>query len=165
MGYSGMTMFISFFKDVWTYRVVRWGLAAMFLTAGIIKLSDVDTFAGVIAAFGLAPKPLVPFIALGLPIIEILAALGLVFDVKGTLSILTGLTVFFIFVLGYGLYMGLDVDCGCYGPGDPEGETFASLRTSFYRDWFMLVGFSFLYWWRWVHSARPKWFSAEMIKN
>ena len=160
-----MPLSINMLKTVWTYRVVRWVLAGMFLAAGVIKLSDVDTFASVIAAFGLAPKPLVPFIALGLPVLEILAALGLVFDVKGSLSILTGLTVFFIFVLSYGMYMGLDVDCGCYGPGDPEGEAFASLRTSFYRDLIMMIGFSFLYWWRWVHSVQPRWFGVEMIKN
>lgn len=160
-----MPLFVNLLKTVWTYRVVRWVLAGMFLAAGVIKLSDVDTFASVIAAFGLAPKPLVPFIALGLPVLEILAALGLVFDVKGALSVLTGLTVFFIFVLSYGMYMGLDVDCGCYGPGDPEGEAFASLRTSFYRDLMMMIGFSFLYWWRRAHSVQPRWIRTEIIKH
>jgi hypothetical protein len=54
----------------------------------------------------------------------------------------------FIAVLAYGLWMGLDVDCGCFGPEDPEAEAFHALRLSFYRDLLMLTGVGFMYGWR-----------------
>ncbi|WP_171267257.1 MauE/DoxX family redox-associated membrane protein [Oceanidesulfovibrio marinus] len=121
------------------YRIARLILAAAFLVAGVIKLSDPDAFAGTIAAFGILPAPLVDWAALLLPIIEVLAAIALLWDARGGLSVITALTLVFIAVLGYGLWLGLDIDCGCYGPGDPNAEAFSSLRTSLYRD-FVLLG-------------------------
>ena len=136
------------FNNVWTYRVVRLTLAALFIWASVLKLMDLEVFAKTIAAFGLLPKPLVVWAALGLPLLELAAALGLIFDIRGSLAMITGLLVMFSLVLLYGLWLGLDIDCGCYGPGDPEGEAFASLRSSLYRDIAMLVGVFYLYWWR-----------------
>jgi len=64
------------------------------------------------------------------------------------------LIVGFIGVLSYGIAIGLDIDCGCFGPGDPEGEAFHSLRSALMRDCFMLAGAAFLYGWRFLHPVR-----------
>ena len=40
----------------------------------------------------------------------------------------------FMAILGYGISMGLDVDCGCFGPEDPESKAFHGLRAALYRD-------------------------------
>ena len=137
--------------SVWPYRLVRWGLALMFLVAGVLKLTDQAVFAATIEAFGLAPRGLTPLAALALPLVEIGAGLALIRDWRGSLGIITGLNLFFIGILSYGLYQGLDIDCGCYGPGDPEGEAFHSLRTSLYRDLAFMAAAIYLYWWRWVN--------------
>lgn len=143
------------FTHIWSYRLVRYALGILFIWAAVLKFTDLETFAKTIAAFGLLPKPLVGWAALGLPLLELIAALGLIFDVRGSLAIIAGLLVMFSLVLAYGLWLGLDIDCGCYGPGDPEGEAFASMRSSLYRDLAMLAGVFYLYWWRRREGGDP----------
>lgn len=141
--------------SIWSYRAVRLVLGILFIWAAVLKLMDQEVFAKTIAAFGLLPKPLTPWAALALPVLELIAAIGLILDIRGSLAIITGLLVLFSLVLTYGMWLGLDIDCGCYGPGDPEGEAFASLRASFYRDLVMLAGAFYLYWWRRREGKNP----------
>ncbi len=133
---------------VWSYRLVRLALGVLFIWAGALKLGDPRVFAVTLEAFGLLPKPVVGPAALGLPLLEVAAGLGLILDRRGSLAVITGLLVMFSLVLAYGLWLGLDIDCGCYGPGDPEAQAFSSLRSSLYRDLAMLAGAAYLYWWR-----------------
>lgn len=134
---------------------MRFVLGILFMWAAVLKLTDPDVFSKTIIAFGLVPKPLAPWVALALPVLELVAALGLILDLRGSLAIITGLLVMFCLVLVYGIWLGLDIDCGCYGPGDPEGEAFASLRNSLYRDLAMLAVAFYLYWWRRRRGAFP----------
>lgn len=127
---------------------MRLALGVLFLWAAILKLMDLEVFAATIGAFGLLPKPLVGLAAMILPLIELAAALGLILDARGSLAVIFGLLIMFSLILAYGLWLGLDIDCGCYGPGDPEAEAFSSLRSSLYRDLIMLGGVFYLYWWR-----------------
>ena len=136
------------FLSKWTYKTVRWAYAAFFLYAGVNKLIDPQSFAVVIEAFGLVPETWIIPMAIGLPIVEIIAALGLLFDLRGSLSSITGLLVLFLAIVGYGVWMGLDIDCGCFGPEDPEGEAYAGLRPTLYRNILLILGISYLYWWR-----------------
>jgi hypothetical protein len=142
-------------KSIWSYRLIRLALAGLFLAAAVIKMGNPAVFAVTIEAFGLAPKGLSMPVALALPVLELAAALGLILDVRGSLAAITGLTLLFIFVLSFGLWLGLDIDCGCYGPGDPEAEAFHGLRTALYRDLLMLTGCAFLYWWRQANRSGP----------
>jgi hypothetical protein len=80
---------------------------------------------------------------------------GLVFDVRGSLGLVTGLLVFFMAVVSYGLWMGLDIDCGCFGPGDIEGEAYSGLRPALYRNLLLTVGIVYLYTWRFMRDFRP----------
>ncbi|MGE4298896.1 MAG: MauE/DoxX family redox-associated membrane protein [Desulfovibrionaceae bacterium] len=134
--------------SVWVYRTARLALAVLFLVAGVIKLQDPVTFAITIDAFGLAPRALAMPLAIVLPVLEIAAAIGLLFDRKGSLLLTAGLTVLFLAVVGYGMWLGLDIDCGCYGPGDPERGAFSGLRTTFWRDMGMMAMVAYCYWWK-----------------
>ena len=49
-----------------TYRLVRWGVGAVFLIAGTIKLQDPSGFALLISDFGLIPEALAMPVAIGL---------------------------------------------------------------------------------------------------
>ncbi|ACV68347.1 MauE/DoxX family redox-associated membrane protein [Desulfohalobium retbaense] len=140
--------------SAWAYRIVRLAFAVMFIIAGGLKLADPAVFATTIDAFGLIPSFLLPVVAIGLPLLEILAGIGLLFDFRGSLTTLTLLTVVFILVLAYGIHLGLDIDCGCYGPGDPEAEAFGHLRSSLYRDLGMLVMAGYLYIWRQLNGMQ-----------
>jgi uncharacterized membrane protein YphA (DoxX/SURF4 family) len=134
---------------------VRIVYVVLFLYAGVNKLLEPRSFAIVIDAFGLVPDPLIMPIAVALPILEIGAAVGLLFDVRGSLGALTGLLVFFIVVVSYGMSMGLDIDCGCFGPGDLEGEAYSGLRPALYRNLILTVGIAYLYTWRLVRAVKP----------
>lgn len=132
----------------WLYKFVRWVSGCIFIYAGSTKLLEPEIFAVLIEAYGLVPEGLLMPVAIVLPVLEVLAGAGLLFDIKGSLSITAGLLVLFIAVLGYGIWMGLDVDCGCFGPKDPEYKAFHSLKLTLFRDLVMITGLTFIYGWR-----------------
>jgi hypothetical protein len=139
----------------WPYRLVRWGLSAVFFWAGAAKLADPAAFAALIDAYGLVPDPLLLPLAVGLPLVEVIAAIGLLADVRGSLAVITSLMAVFIAVLVYGIRMGLDVDCGCFGPEEIESRAYHGLQAALYRDLVMAAGIAFLYGWRRIRSVRP----------
>jgi len=147
----------------WIYRIVRVVYVVLFVYAGVDKLLNPRAFATVIDAFGLVPNPLIMPIAFALPILEIVAAVGLLFDVRGSLGAVAGLLIFFMAVVSYGIWMGLDIDCGCFGPGDLEGEAYRGLRSALYRNLILTAGIAYLYTWRSVRAFKPVhiewWFS------
>ena len=140
---------------IWIYRSLRWGLALVFIYAGAVKLADPEAFAVIIEAYGLVPDGLLMPLALALPALEVLAAVGLLFDLRGSLTIIAVLLLVFIAVLGYGLWMGLAIDCGCFGPEDPEGRAYAGIRPALYRDLVLAGGVLLLYGWRSVFRLSP----------
>ena len=132
----------------WIYNLLRWSLGAVFIYSGIAKLMAPETFSVLIEAYGLVPDGLLLPVAIGLAALELVAGLGLLVDLERSLGVITGLLLLFITILGYGIWMGLDVDCGCFGPEDPEAEAFHGLRSALYRDLAMLMAIVFLYEWR-----------------
>ncbi|WP_320006453.1 MauE/DoxX family redox-associated membrane protein [Maridesulfovibrio sp.] len=138
------------------YFIVRCILAAVFVYAGAGKLMDVQGFATVISGYGLLPEHLNSFAALVLPLSEIVIGAGLIWDIKGSLLSYSVLLLVFMAVLAHGINMGLDVDCGCFAPGDPEGEAYHSLREALLRDAFLLVGCGYLYFLRRVKGYRTR---------
>lgn len=137
------------------YRLTRWSLGGLFIYAGAMKLLAPKSFAVLMDAFGLLPDFLLLPAAVTLPLLEIAAGAGLVFDIRGGLGAVAGLLLLFVAVLGYGVWLGLDIDCGCFGPGDPEGEAFHGLKPALFRDLAMLAPVASLYWWRRLRSIRP----------
>jgi uncharacterized membrane protein YphA (DoxX/SURF4 family) len=119
-------------SSLWLYRGVRIALSVLFVYGGVVKLLDPHAFARTLSAYDLVPDPLLPVVAIGLPIIELAAGLALLFDIKGSLATITGLFVLFLVVLGYGILQNLDVDCGCFGAEELDKQ--AGLRLAFYRD-------------------------------
>jgi uncharacterized membrane protein YphA (DoxX/SURF4 family) len=123
-----------FFENLWVYRGLRLLVAGVFLWSGTLKLMDSSAFAVVIDAFGILPEGFSGMVAVILPVVEVAAALALIFDVRGALEALSGLMLLFMGILGYGIFLGLDIDCGCFGPEDPEFRAFSGLRAALYRD-------------------------------
>lgn len=137
------------------YRAVRFVYAFIFIYAGINKLMDPKSFAVVIEAFGLIPESWITPISVLLPALELLAGLGLLFDIQGSLNLITGLLILFTAIVGYGIWLGLDIDCGCFGPEDPEGQAYASLRPTLYRNLILIICVLYLYLWRYYQAAQP----------
>lgn len=138
------------------YTLVRIAIGAVFVWSGTIKMLDHRHFAVIIEAYGLIPEAAVIPTALCLSLFELLAGFGLIWDVQGSLVMITGMLLLFMAILGYGLWLGLDVDCGCFGPQDPEAEAYHGLRPALYRDVVMLAGIGFLFLWRRMGSVRPR---------
>ncbi len=139
----------------WIYKLTRWLLGGIFIYAGSTKLLEPKTFTVLIEAFGIVPESLLIPVGIALPALEVAAGIGLLFDIKGSLAVIAGLLGMFIAMLGYGIWIGLDVDCGCFGPQDPEAEAFHSLKISLYRDMIMLAGVAYLYGWRQYIAIKP----------
>jgi uncharacterized membrane protein len=137
------------------HRLGRWILGLIFLYSGVAKLIDPQSFAVIIEAFGLVPEILIDPIALGLPFLEILVAFGLILDIRGSLAVTTILMALFIAILSYAIHMGLDIDCGCFGPDDPEAKAYHGLRLALCRDGVIMMGIIYLYIWRWKDSVKP----------
>ena len=140
--------------SIWACRMVRISLAGVFIWSGGSKLLDPSSFALIIEAYGLVPEGWVMPSAITLPSLELIAGLGLLGNVRGSLEIVGGLLLLFMGVLGYGVLLGLDVDCGCFGPGDPEAAAYHGLRPALYRDFLMAAGVVYLYLWRYRYSPK-----------
>lgn len=137
------------------YPLIRVLLSIIFLWSGISKLIDPTQFAVIIDAYGLMPDAWILPLAVIFPLLEVILGLGLLLDIRGSLAGITGLLILFMAILGYGIRLGLDIDCGCFGPQDPESEAFHSLRPALYRDFVMIAGVIYLYFWRYYRSIKP----------
>jgi hypothetical protein len=137
------------------YHLACWGLAGLFIFSGLTKLVDPVQFAVLIDAYGLLPEILVLPMAVVLPALEVAAGVSLVLNIRGSLTVITLLLVLFMAVLGYGIWIGLDVDCGCFGPEDPEARAFHGLRQAMYRDIAILAVVVGMYFWRYRRAERP----------
>ena len=137
------------------YHLIRVSLSVMFLWSGISKLMTPKDFAVIIDVYGLMPEAWILPLAIILPLLEMVFSLGLLLDIRGSLAGIMGLLMLFMAILSYGIWLGLDVDCGCFGPQDPESGAFHSLRPALYRDFVMIAGVIYLYIWRYCRSIKP----------
>jgi uncharacterized membrane protein YphA (DoxX/SURF4 family) len=128
----------------WLYHFLRLGLACIFIYAGFIKLLDPRAFAHTIAQYDLIPETLLPLVAVGLPALELLAGVGLIFEVRGSLTIIALLLLIFLVILGYAVWHNLDIDCGCFTADELDAQH--SVKTAFWRDLIMIGATLFLYW-------------------
>ncbi|ADP87685.1 MauE/DoxX family redox-associated membrane protein [Nitratidesulfovibrio vulgaris] len=135
---------------------VRLALAAVYIIAGATKLYDVRGFAEIVNMYGIVPIDLLPFVALLLPLVEVVAGVALLAGRDWGLALVTALTVLFLAVLGYAIWSGLSIgDCGCFAPGDiPSGHDDGSaLKEAFIRDLLLLAGSLHLYLGRHTRAA------------
>jgi uncharacterized membrane protein YphA (DoxX/SURF4 family) len=143
----------------WSYLVVRVALALVFIYAGSMKLMDPKAFARIISHYDLIPEFLLPFVAIGLPLAEVLAGIALMFDLQSGLHGVSGMILLFVVVLGYGVLTDMNIDCGCFGPEELEGR--GGLVHAFYRDLVFLAAIVFLYWSRLTRDRRLSHVSAK----
>jgi uncharacterized membrane protein YphA (DoxX/SURF4 family) len=136
----------------WLYHLLRLGLAGIFIYAGLIKLLDPRTFAHAIAQYDLIPETLLPLVAVGLPALELLAGVGLIFEVRGSLIIIALLILIFLVILGYAVWHNLDIDCGCFTADELDAQH--GVKTAFWRDLIMIGATLFLYWRRWSRAPQ-----------
>lgn len=95
-------------------------LAAVFIAAAVPKLLDPATFVEQTANYDLFPS-LSPLIAVTLPPLELIAAVGILVFPRGwrlgSTMVLFGLMVVFTVAVGTAYARGIDTECGCFGKG------------------------------------------------
>lgn len=96
--------------------LLRIALGAVFGIAGITKLLDPPGTREAVKNFG-SPKPLVPVLAIVLPIVELAIAAGLLFNGTTRASAVTALIVLALFIVAISasLIRGETHDCHCFG--------------------------------------------------
>lgn len=135
-------------KNILSNKRVVLGLRAViggiFIYAGILKLVTPAAFADSIASFQILPIAFINLLALSLPPVEIMAGVMMISGWRyqsATLCILL-LTITFAFALMQALIRGLEVDCGCFGGGEPSTlKTWLSLG----RDVLLMFGSILIY--------------------
>ncbi len=145
------------------YTLIRLSLGLVFVYSGLTKLIEPTVFAVLIDSYGILPEILVYPTAVILIVLEIIAGAGLIADFKGSLEIISCLLVIFIGVVSYGIFLGLDIDCGCFGKEEPEYKAYHGLRSALYRDIIMAAGILYLYIWRYFTS--PELISLQTITH
>ncbi|MBU1565417.1 MAG: hypothetical protein KJ630_07295 [Proteobacteria bacterium] len=133
---------------LWADRLARWGIGMIFLFAAVPKLFDVRGFAAIIDAYAILPEVLLLPTAIILPIVEILLAVGLFFNGWKSKIGCAVLLLMFIGLLSYSIWIGLDIDCGCFGPEDPEYSAFHGLRNALLRDIVMFLPLLYSFWYQ-----------------
>ncbi len=96
--------------------VIRIGLGAMFIYSGIVKELDPGTFAGVVERYNMVPADMAPYIAIILPVAEIVIGTCLVLGIRVRASALVSMALMVVFITGISvnLYRGETFDCGCF---------------------------------------------------
>lgn len=108
----------------WLLIIGRLILGAIFAYAAYVKLkAPWIEFAGSLAAYKLLPDDALEPLAKTLPWVELILGLGLISGLLQrwfSLAISLLLLLFFsVMVRSYA--MGLQIDCGCFGPGEALG--------------------------------------------
>jgi uncharacterized membrane protein YphA (DoxX/SURF4 family) len=102
------------------YHLCRLLTGGVFFFAGAMKMADVGAFAGEIANYRILPYFFNYLAAAVLPVIELITGTLLIFNrrVRAAGLVAGGLNLIFIAALVSALVRGLDIGCGCFGPGD-----------------------------------------------
>lgn len=117
--------------------LARYGLAAVWLVSGWIKiLNPLETHQSV-EAYQLLPDNLVGIVARGLPALEIALGLCLAAGLLLRASAWASAVLVAVFMVGIGSAWarGLTIDCGCFGGGGVDGSvTWKNYATELARD-------------------------------
>jgi hypothetical protein len=92
-------------------------LAGVLATAAVSKLGAPGAFVGVVRNYRLLPEPLVEPLALALPIVELVLALGLLVPATRSEAATAAVALLLLFAaaMAINLWRGRsDIDCGCF---------------------------------------------------
>jgi putative oxidoreductase len=115
-------------------------VGVVFLVAAASKLLAPKQFSQRIGDFGLIFDALVEPAAWAIMAAELVVGIALVFRRRGSLAGTSAILLLFLGVLTYGTALGLDIDCGCFGP-----SVDISLRTQLLVDFGLLLLCAIIY--------------------
>jgi len=100
--------------------VLRVIVGFVFCYAAVHKIIHIDLFARDVYNYQILPGSLVNLMAVFLPMIEMLAGIGLILGIypKGSTVLIAGMLIVFIVALAIVLSKGIDFNCGCFSHSD-----------------------------------------------
>jgi uncharacterized membrane protein YphA (DoxX/SURF4 family) len=129
----------------WISTLARFGLAGIFLAAGLLKVVDPQSSVQAVRGYELLPESLVTIVGWAVPFVEIalglLLAAGLFTRLVGVLC--AALLLVFIAAVISAAVRGLTIDCGCFGGGGMVGIGETTYGPEVIRD----IGFLLLALW------------------
>jgi uncharacterized membrane protein YphA (DoxX/SURF4 family) len=123
------------------HHLLRVLLALVFVVAGSIKLADMAEFAASVGDFGLVPDTLVLATSWLIVLSELTIGASLAINLRWSWFGVWVLLGLFLGVLIYGISLGLDIQCGCFGPG-----FHVSLHTQMFIDLGLVILAGAAYW-------------------
>jgi uncharacterized membrane protein YphA (DoxX/SURF4 family) len=127
-------------------------LGLIFIFASWDKVWDPAAFARVIANYQILPEVFIAPAAIFLPWLELTCGICLVANrwTSGSATLLTALIVIFTAAIGFNIYRGMDVACGCFtlDQSAPAGMWLYLLRDVI----FLVMGVNTL---RYAHAHKP----------
>ncbi len=98
------------------YTVCRILLGVVFVYASWGKILDPAAFADIIANYQIVSPRTGHLTALFLPYLEVVCGICLIINrmPRGSALLVAGMMVVFMAALGYNIYRGIDVNCGCF---------------------------------------------------
>ncbi len=122
----------------------------LFLWSGVVKALDPQAFLFNVRSFQMLPDPWAAVLALGLPWVEIFAALAVIAGgwARSGLALLGAALLVFLGVLGYAWARGLDISCGCFG----QTENKTNFPAQIFLDLVLLAIAAWLFW----RDSRPR---------
>ncbi len=109
--------------------IVRLGLGCMFIYSSLPKIRQPYDFLHDVYNYEIVGPKLGMLAAMTLPWAELLVGICLVggIFISGALLVSIGLGAMFSVVLGWALYMGLDISCGCFSSSSAETISYMTL--------------------------------------
>lgn len=97
--------------------VLRFVVAALFLTASKTSIEDPTAFATAIDNYRMMPDALIGPMAVGMPLLELLVGVALLTGVhaRGAALVAASMLVVFAIAMVQAIARGIDIDCGCFG--------------------------------------------------
>lgn len=117
------------------FRVV---LGAVFCYAATDKIVHIDEFARAIYYYHILPGWAVNLLAIFMPMVEMLAGIGLILGImpRGSAALICALLVLFLVALTIVYLRGVDINCGCFSVSDRGKESAIGL---IWRDLLLLL--------------------------
>lgn len=129
-----------FLSNKYLQIALRLIIGGIFVYASIDKISNPGDFAKAVKNYDMLPLNLVNFMAIVIPMVELVAGLMLIFGiyVKGSAASISILLVVFLIGLTQALIRGLDINCGCFSLDTTSSKSDIVIRIV--QDIFMLIG-------------------------
>lgn len=129
-----------FLSNKYLQIVLRLIIGGIFVYASIDKISNPGEFAKAVKNYDMLPLNLVNFMAIVIPMVELVAGLMLIFGiyVKGSAASISILLIVFLIALTQALIRGLDINCGCFSLDTTSSKSDIVIRII--EDIFLLIG-------------------------